>query len=297
MVVTTADRQQTWHFEGEGCTLNAVPMEVCRQRYGDLAAQATRELGASPESFLGVCAAVSGVDSQELRAACHQLFVQIGFPWQSLSIVNDCEVFLAAEDKPQAMVIVGTGSIAMAKDSAGQLHRKGGWGWLLSDEGSAYDIGMDVLRAVGNSLDGREQCPMLTRELREVYPVKDGLSLNAYAVEHISDKPAVARFAVVAAKAAEAGDPVARRILDRSAASAYALIRDLMLAMPTQDAARMLKERTPVLLWGSVLVQNRYVSQHLAALLEDQLGLSTAFPDTDALHMALRIAQNMRRKG
>ncbi|KAI0425441.1 putative glucokinase regulator family protein [Xylaria sp. FL1042] len=55
------------------------------------------------------------------------------------------------------VIVVGTGSIAMSYERVdGQfqpMHRVGGWGHLLGDDGSGYSIGRDALRAALLSLD------------------------------------------------------------------------------------------------------------------------------------------------
>src|SRR3989454_9289676 len=48
---------------------------------------------------------------------------------------------------PGILVNAGTGSIAYARDPAGELHRAGGDGWQLGDEGGGYWLG-------GRALDG-----------------------------------------------------------------------------------------------------------------------------------------------
>ncbi len=43
--------------------------------------------------------------------------------------------------KPGVVVISGTGSIAYGVNRFGERRRAGGWGYLLGDEGSGFDIG------------------------------------------------------------------------------------------------------------------------------------------------------------
>src|SRR5438445_6123055 len=45
---------------------------------------------------------------------------------------------MAFADGTGIIVSAGTGSIAYARDPAGQLHRAGGYGWQLGDEGGGY---------------------------------------------------------------------------------------------------------------------------------------------------------------
>ena len=49
--------------------------------------------------------------------------------------------------QPGTIVAVGTGSMALAVTVDGRQMRRGGWGYLLGDEGSAYSIGIAALRS------------------------------------------------------------------------------------------------------------------------------------------------------
>ena len=54
-----------------------------------------------------------------------------------IHITGDIEIALAAAfgNDPGIVVTSGTGSVAVARDSFGRLHRAGGYGWQMGDEG------------------------------------------------------------------------------------------------------------------------------------------------------------------
>lgn len=74
-------------------------------------------------------------------------------------VVVGTDVEAAFEDAFQAgpglIVIAGTGSVAWGRNAAGDVHRVGGWGKHLGDDGSGYSIGMGALRGVVRAKDGR----------------------------------------------------------------------------------------------------------------------------------------------
>lgn len=72
-------------------------------------------------------------------------------------VVSDVELALAAAfgEGPGVLLIAGTGSIAVARAADGRLHRSGGLGWQIGDEGSGYWLGRAALVAVGHAADGR----------------------------------------------------------------------------------------------------------------------------------------------
>src|SRR2546426_7691906 len=55
---------------------------------------------------------------------------------------------------PGILVNAGTGSIAYARDPAGELHRAGGDGWQLGDEGGGYLLGRGALDVPARPADG-----------------------------------------------------------------------------------------------------------------------------------------------
>lgn len=81
---------------------------------------------------------------------------------------GDVETALrAAVPKGVEGVVVrsGTGCFAVAQDSAGNIRIIDGLGPLLGDEGSATDIGLMALRAVGRHFLGKVNCPRLTEKV------------------------------------------------------------------------------------------------------------------------------------
>ncbi len=59
-----------------------------------------------------------------------------------------------AEGEEGILLIAGTGSVVFYQPAGGAARRIGGWGPLLSDEGSGYRIGLRALRYYINVLDG-----------------------------------------------------------------------------------------------------------------------------------------------
>ena len=96
-----------------------------------------------------LCSHQRGVDNQKQVGECCEIFSELGFPGEHILVYNDCEIILELTDRPAVVLVAGTGSIAFGKNSKGESMRCGGWGPVLSDEGSGMDMGKRVLRAVG----------------------------------------------------------------------------------------------------------------------------------------------------
>lgn len=116
------------------------------------------------------------------------------------------------------LVLSGTGSMAWGKDGAGREARCGGWGTLLGDEGSGFDLGVGALRAACRAADGRGPATRLEGDVPAALGVPD---MHA-ALALLSDAPQpprarVASLATAVARAAEDGDGVAAGLVRRAA--------------------------------------------------------------------------------
>ena len=81
----------------------------------------------------------------------------------TLRLTNDAELALAVlPDRAGVCLVAGTGSIAVGRAPDGRTARAGGWGHVLGDEGSGYDIGRQALLAVARAADGRGPATALT---------------------------------------------------------------------------------------------------------------------------------------
>ena len=195
-----------------GCTFNTSGFEKSREIYQEAVKTVWKEWGLLPENCLGFCAAVSGVDTKKQAWDCKRIFTEMGFEEETVWIYNDCEIILELTDLPSVVLVAGTGSIAFGKNSAGETVRCGGWGHILSDEGSGMVMGKRVLRAIGDHMDGRICCPVMYRLFEERSSIRSVGELDDYMNANIMDKPKIGNFAVLAQEAFAQGEKEAEKI-------------------------------------------------------------------------------------
>src|SRR2546422_8892283 len=101
----------------------------------------------------GAAGAGRGPERQQLVAA----LLACGLAGE-VRALGDAEAALTAafKDGPGILVSAGTGSIAYARDAHGEVHRSGGYGWQMSDEGGGYWLGRPAPGAPGRAADARE---------------------------------------------------------------------------------------------------------------------------------------------
>ena len=115
---------------------------------------------------------------------------------------------------PGVLMVAGTGSVVRAVDPRGEVVTVGGWGALLGDEGGGYGIGLDGIRAVLRSADGREPETDLTGALLSVTGSTGPRGLADWAVG--AKKGEIAALSVTVAKLSQTGDVVAARVIHRA---------------------------------------------------------------------------------
>ncbi len=140
-------------------------------------------------------------------------------PGSRLLVVNDALIALVAgaHDAPGIVIIAGTGSITYGRNRNGEAARAGGWGHMVGDEGSGYWIGREAVAAVMRAGDGRGPATRLTAEILAHFDVADVSRLPRIVYDRDVPRVNVAALGPIVQKAAEQGDSVARRILERAA--------------------------------------------------------------------------------
>jgi glucosamine kinase len=110
-----------------------------------------------PHQIKRACIGVAGAGREEVANTVRTIVAEV-IPGD-IQVVGDTVASLEAAfgAGPGVIVIAGTGSIAYGRNAQGQTARAGGWGFAVSDEGSAHWIGRAVvstlLRAVDQRLD------------------------------------------------------------------------------------------------------------------------------------------------
>ena len=202
-------------------------------------------------------------------------------------VTTDIEIALAAAfgRGPGVVVSAGTGSIAIARTEDGELHRSGGYGWQMGDEGSGYAIGRAALSALSRAADGRGPKTNLTARLLAAIKVDDfdGLitwAANATASEVSSLTP------TVLAVAAE-GDIVAQGIVDYAARELSQLVLSLLHHFPEEQPIQ-------VAVTGGILSPERALRSMVLSRLSEDTRLNlikfSIEPALGALHLAEKLS-------
>jgi N-acetylglucosamine kinase-like BadF-type ATPase len=179
---------------------------------GDSVREAARQAGV-PERFTAVCAGFSG-GAADKDALTRQL-IQAEHYW----ITHDARIALtgATAGGPGIIVIAGTGAIAYGVNAAQREARAGGWGYIFGDEGGAFDLVRQALRAALQYEEGWGPPTALHAILLEATGAASANELlhRCYTAE--LPREAVAALGPEVDRAAAMGDAVAAALLDQAA--------------------------------------------------------------------------------
>ncbi len=181
-----------------------------------------------PRQIQRTCVGAAGTGREEIAGAVRRIVAEIVSG--EVEVVGDMEIALEAAfgDGSGIVAIAGTGSIAYGRDEKGRTTRAGGWGFGISDEGSAHWIGREAVRRVLREIDERmddsaeeiAQQVLLFDEIKAEWKLQslDELSRRANAAPDFAGLfPAVLR-------AEENGDNLAKQILQEAAGELARLV-------------------------------------------------------------------------
>jgi N-acetylglucosamine kinase-like BadF-type ATPase len=172
-------------------------------------AEACRAAGLAQARFAAAHLGLSG--GPDDKAALVGEVLQAGM----LSITHDAAIALdgALAGRPGVLVIAGTGSIAFGRDGQGKEARAGGWGYIFGDEGSAFDLARQALRAALRFEEGWGPRTALGAALLEASGAPSVNELLHWAYGEDYPRHRVAGWAELVDRTAAAGDAVAQEIL------------------------------------------------------------------------------------
>lgn len=224
-VVVARDGDIVARGTGPGAKMRSGRGISCAATIAEAVGHALFQAGATRGDILiaGVAGAGREAEQEEVRQALRQEMLA-----ERVVVVGDTEMALAAAfgDRPGIVVTAGTGSMGVARDPYGRMHRAGGYGWQMGDEGSGYALGRAALGAVGRAADDRSPRTELTQLLLQMTRSENFDALIRWAAA--AGPPEVASLAPAVFEAAQLGDTVAAGIMDYAARELAALVFKLL---------------------------------------------------------------------
>lgn len=269
-------------FKAGAINYNSVSAETLRQNISEIFRQAAGFAGGL-DRLTAVGIGAAGVSNPDAVRALADAARSCGYSGP-LFIRGDQEAaFYGALQKNRGIILIsGTGSIAFGKNAAGEFRRTGGYGHIIDDEGSGYDIGRRLLALAVKSTDGRERNSPLTELVFQKLGVKDAQGIVRF-VYGGAGKKEIASLAPLLTEACEKGDPAAFAFKDDIA------LRLAALVAPVADGLRLQAEETA--LSGSILQKDPFIRKSTEDILKNKYpGMSFISPRGSAAQGAALFA-------
>jgi N-acetylmuramic acid 6-phosphate etherase len=211
---------------------------------------------------IGMAGARTEQDRNRIRAAASK-----SWPGVACVATNDLETALLAAPSSQKaeaariLVLSGTGSCCFGKSPDGKTVKVGGWGHILGDKGSGYQIGLRLVKALLYHYDRDGKWPAAGERLLRALMLNEPNELIPWA--QAASKTDVAALAIEVFKLWKEKEKIGGDILEAAANS---------LAKDGAACARRLMGRAPVefILAGSVLTKQPRFAAIVSRLLRKQ---------------------------
>ncbi|MBH5319772.1 ATPase [Paenibacillus sp. GSMTC-2017] len=208
-----------------------------------------------------------------------------------LVLVGDHETALcgAHEGLYGIIIIAGTGSICYGRNTSGAIHRSGGFGHLIDDEGSGYSIGRDLLSVVVRAYDGREDATIITKLVYDRLGIGTVQEIVGFVYDKSRNKGDIAALASLLSEACEAGDKVAQRIAIKNA--------NALVELASATVEQLGLQEGELSLLGSVLLNNRHIRELFKSRMKERYPrLRCIETKQDAAYGAVLLALDSIRK-
>jgi N-acetylglucosamine kinase-like BadF-type ATPase len=240
---------------GPGSNVNSRPWDEAMATVAGLIDDVLVQSGADRWRIAGLFAGLAGSDrageKERWIGYLHDRFPE----WRgNVMIHNDAVAALAAGTWGEAgiVLIAGTGSIACGYDPDRDLYvRAGGWGYLLGDEGSGFDLGRRGLMAILRRHDGRGPETMLADLVLGDLGLASPEQLIPHYYGQADVRKAMSEAARYVLEAARAGDRAARDIVKQS-------VEELAGLAETVRTGMKVEKGMPLILGGGLFSDEMY---------------------------------------
>jgi N-acetylglucosamine kinase-like BadF-type ATPase len=163
-----------------------------------------------------VSTAFLGLSCIDSRRDAERLYGRVGWIARKVLLEDDSSAALAGafSGGPGIVALSGTGSVVRGMSERGQKVRVGGWGYLIGDDGSAFDIGRQALARTAAATDAARKGKPLCRAVLKDFGVNEPDELIGAVNTQHDPVSRIASLATLVSRVASNGDPVSLEILE-----------------------------------------------------------------------------------
>lgn len=246
---------------------------------------------------------LGGRNRGQLQAVLEQLY-----PKAQIQIYRESEGYLAKalakHHGASAVLLAGTGAIAVSFHPSGTSYVGGGWGADIGDGGSGYDIGLQAVRRSLLELDRNQKLSLLTQKITgcgEPLKAEDDLAVLMEKRDEIRkellplNRRKIAALAPIVAECAAQNDAAALNILKEAGQKLAVCVSSCLLKTGIQPPSK-------IIITGGLLHIRPYWDATFRQTLSEMFGECgiLALPDgiwESAKHQAVMMGKETIEKG
>ena len=179
----------------------------------------------------------------------HEFATRVG---GSLLLLGDVQIALdgAFYGGPGVLALAGTGSNVAGRTPSGTVSTCGGYGPVLSDQGSGHAIGVRALRSIFLAMD-QDRTTLLREAVLDFWKLPSIEMLIEFA--NASPAPDMSRLTHLVVNCAERGDVIAQEVLHQEGEELAYLVRLLIRRLRTMPGTQ---DFSPSLAFTGSILQN-----------------------------------------
>ncbi|MBQ3045287.1 MAG: hypothetical protein IJD49_05005 [Clostridia bacterium] len=263
---------------GESINYYSVGMENARKAMSDIVNRLSHKNFDC--TVIGMSALSERATNDETERFCGGII-------ESNKIIMDSDLYVALEamecEGECAVVISGTGSMAVCRNCDGSISHAGGFGYILGDEGSGYSIALLAIKAAIRAAENCAPSTLLTQKCLDYFSINNVYELIDLFYEKGVSRKSIAAFAKEVIICAEKADSVTTGIIEGEA------------KLLSETALSLLKDKSndiPVGLWGGMFQHNRIFRESFSENLRKEgfcnVKLLSFTPETGAIFACYR---------
>ena len=169
-----------------------------------------------------ICLGLAGVgrakDIEIIKKIIKEIPVTQNIKSENIIIYHDAFIALVGGIGNDVGIVVaaGTGSIVFGRNHRGETKRVGGWGYILGDEGGAYQIAVAGMKAAFKAYDGRGIYSSLVEDFKSHFGLNNIEELIEIVYRSGLGVKEIVGLAPVVDNADFLGDEVANQIIDNA---------------------------------------------------------------------------------
>lgn len=279
MCVYNLDDKSTAIFDFGNLNYHDIGIEKFEEVFLGAIDEIYEALEISSKDITGMVMGLSGLDTKEDKTLIEPVVVKTGISRENIFLCNDAELIMySCTSVPGICVVAGTGSVAFGYDESFEVIRCGGLGSPLSDLGSGYWIGSQILREYIKYTD--DQVPYLSvfDEIETYYKKRRYELLETL---KYPSKKTVAHVAKLVLENAKDGDPLCEMIVNGAVYNLANLVATIYKKLDTSDALKI-----DVCMTGSI-----FKSDLLAEQFKEQCKIQTGYNNFNFIKLSIDPAE------